>query len=130
MGKVVPRWADIAAMARRAEEVGFDSLWLVDHLLSRRGAPIWRGGPPTPIDGEQRGCWECGSLLAALAVAVPRVEIGTLVLCTGYRNPALLARLAETVDEISGGRLILGIGAGDAAWEHEAFGFPTERRVG
>ncbi len=130
MDKIVPRWTDILTMARRAEEVGFDSLWLVDHLLAPKGAPIWRGGPPTPVEGEQRGCWECGSLLAALAAAVPRVELGTLVLCNGYRHPPLVAKIADAVEEISGGRLILGLGAGDAAWEHHAFGYPYDRRVG
>ncbi|MFN8475731.1 MAG: LLM class flavin-dependent oxidoreductase [Anaerolineae bacterium] len=125
-----PHWSDILAIARRAEQVGFDSLWLVDHLLSPRGAPIWRGGAPTPMDAEQRGCWECWTTLSALAAAVPRVELGTLVLSAGYRNPALLARMAETLDEVSGGRVILGIGAGDAEWEHRAFGFAFDHRVG
>ncbi len=124
-----PHWPDILRMAQLAEQVGFDSLWLVDHLLARRGASQWRGGPPTPIDGEQRGCWECASLLAALAATVPRVELGTLVMCAGYRNPALLAKIAHTVDDISQGRLILGLGAGDAEFEHGAFGFPYDHRV-
>lgn len=129
MGGITPHWHDIEHMARRAEEVGFDSIWLVDHLLSPPGASIWRGGPPPPPDSEQRGCWECLSVLAALAATIPRVELGTLVLCTGYRNPALLARMAETIDDISGGRVILGLGAGDAEWEHFAFGFPYDHRV-
>lgn len=128
MGGGTPRWEAIMAMAQRAAAVGFDSLWLVDHLLSPPGAPLWRGGPPTAPD-EQRGTWECWSLLSALAVAVPQVELGTLVLNTTIRNPALLAKMAETVDEISGGRVILGIGAGDAEYEHHAFGYPFDRRV-
>jgi alkanesulfonate monooxygenase SsuD/methylene tetrahydromethanopterin reductase-like flavin-dependent oxidoreductase (luciferase family) len=129
MDGVTPRWADTLAFAQRAEQAGFDSLWLVDHLLSPRGAPVWRGGPPTSPDAEQRGCWECGSYLAALAVSVPRVELGTVVMCAGYRNPALIAKIAETVDEISGGRVILGVGAGDAEFEHRAFGYPYDHRV-
>lgn len=118
------------SMSQLAQQVGFDSLWLVDHFLAPRGAPIWRGGPPTSPDSEQRGFWECGSLLAALAASVPRVELGTLVMCTNYRSPGLLANMVDTIDEISGGRVILGLGAGDAAFEHTAFGFPYDQRVG
>lgn len=130
MGGQTPRWSDMLGMSQLAEHVGFDSLWLVDHFLSPRGAPVWRGGPPTPVDGEQRGFWECGSLLAALAASVPRVELGTLVMCTNYRNPGLLSNMVNTIDEISDGRVILGLGAGDASFEHKAFGFPYEQRVG
>ena len=124
-----PHWPDILQMAHLAEQVGFDSVWLVDHLLAPRGASQWRGGPPTPVDGEQRGCWECGALLAALAASVPRLELGTLVMCTGYRSPGMIAKIAHTVDDISGGRLILGLGAGDAEFEHHAFGYPYDHRV-
>ncbi len=66
------------------------------------------------------------SLLSALAMAIPHVELGTLVTCTGFRNPALLAKIAETVDTISGGRLILGLGSGDVAFEHHEYGFPFD----
>jgi alkanesulfonate monooxygenase SsuD/methylene tetrahydromethanopterin reductase-like flavin-dependent oxidoreductase (luciferase family) len=68
-------------------------------------------------------------MLSALATAVPRVELGTLVACTGFRNPALLAKMAETLDAISGGRLILGLGSGDVAHEFHAFGFPFDHAV-
>ncbi len=68
-------------------------------------------------------------MLAALATAVPNVELGTLVMCTGFRNPALLAKMAETLDAISGGRLILGLGSGDVAFEHHAFGYPFDHAV-
>jgi alkanesulfonate monooxygenase SsuD/methylene tetrahydromethanopterin reductase-like flavin-dependent oxidoreductase (luciferase family) len=74
------------------------------------------------------GPWECWSLLAALAASTRRMEIGTLVTCAGFRNPGLLAKMAETVDEISGGRLILGLGAGWHEPEYRAFGYPFERR--
>lgn len=112
-----PRWSDLLTMARVAEETGFDSVWVVDHLLVR--AP---GQPP-------EGVWECWSLVSALAAATSRIEIGTLVVCANWRNPALLAKMAETVDEISGGRLILGIGAGNTEDEFQAFGFPWNHRV-
>ncbi len=117
MQGATPRWADIVGIARRAEEVGFDSLWIADHLLFR-------------FEGiEPRGGWECLSLLAALAASTRRVELGTLVVCTGFRNPALLAKMADAVEEISGGRLILGLGAGYHEPEYKAFGYPYDHRV-
>jgi alkanesulfonate monooxygenase SsuD/methylene tetrahydromethanopterin reductase-like flavin-dependent oxidoreductase (luciferase family) len=119
MAGATPRWTDVLAMARRAEAVGFDSIWVADHFLFR---PLSEGASPW-------GGWECWSLLAALAAATRRVELGTLVLCTGFRNPALLAKMADTVDEISAGRLILGLGAGWNELEHRAFGYPFDHRV-
>jgi probable F420-dependent oxidoreductase len=110
------RWSDLAAMARAAEAVGFDSVWVTDHFLHRS-------------ETETRGPWECWSLLSALAAITERVEVGTLVLCTGFRNPAMLAKMADTVEEISGGRLILGIGAGWNEPEYRAFGYPFDHRV-
>jgi probable F420-dependent oxidoreductase len=110
-----PRYTDIRSMARRAEAANFDSIWLYDHLLYR-----WPEQPTL-------GIWECWSILSALAEATERVEIGTLVLCNSFRNPALVAKMAETVDEISSGRLILGIGAGWNKPEYDAFGFPFDR---
>lgn len=119
MGSETARWSDLVAMARRAETLGFDSLWLVDHFWYRF---------PLDDDAEpQRGVWECWSLLAALAAATSRVELGTLVTCTAFRNPALLAKMADTVDEISGGRLILGLGAGYYTQEFRAYGYPFDR---
>jgi alkanesulfonate monooxygenase SsuD/methylene tetrahydromethanopterin reductase-like flavin-dependent oxidoreductase (luciferase family) len=109
-------WRDLAAMCRLAEAVGFDSLWVPDHLLYR-------------FDGQEpSGPWECWSILSAVAAVTSRVEIGPLVLCANFRNPALIAKMADTVDEISGGRLILGLGAGWHEPEYRAFGFPYEAR--
>src|SRR3712207_5448869 len=114
-----PRWADILAMAQRAEALGFDSLWKPDHLLYQLAGE----------DGELIGPWECWSVLSALAAVTRRVELGSIVSCVSFRNPALLAKMAETVDEISGGRLILGLGAGWNEVEYRAFGYPFDHRV-
>jgi probable F420-dependent oxidoreductase len=111
------RWTDLAAIARRAEEAGFDSLWIQDHLLFR-------------FEGrEAEAPWESFSLLAALAAVTERVELGTLVTCTSFRNPALTAKIADTIDEISGGRVILGLGAGWHEPEYIAYGYPFDHRV-
>jgi alkanesulfonate monooxygenase SsuD/methylene tetrahydromethanopterin reductase-like flavin-dependent oxidoreductase (luciferase family) len=112
-----PRWADVLERARLAEQAGFDSIWVSDHLLMQP-------------EGEERvGGWEGWSQIAALAAIVPRVEIGALVMCALWRNPALLAKMADTVDEISGGRLILGLGAGWHEPEFRAFGYPFDHRL-
>jgi probable F420-dependent oxidoreductase len=110
-------YGQMRAMAQAAYAGGLDSIWLYDHLLYRFGSE------PT------RGIWECWTLLSALAEATDRVELGTLVLCNPFRNPALLAKMAHTLDEISNGRLILGLGAGWHKPEFDAFGFSFERRV-
>jgi probable F420-dependent oxidoreductase len=111
------RWTDLLAIARQAEESGFDSVWVQDHLLFRFPGQ------------EAEGPWESFSLLAALAAATTRVELGTLVTCTSFRNPALTAKIVDTIDEISGGRLILGLGAGWHEPEYRAFGYPFDYRV-
>lgn len=111
------RWPEMAAMARAAEAVGFDSLWVGDHLLYRDPAE------------KPAGPWEAWTLLAALAASTSRIALGPLVACTAFHSPAMLAKKAATVDEISGGRLILGLGAGWNEVEFRAFGFPYERRV-
>lgn len=110
------RWPDLLALTKTAEAVGFDSVWVTDHFIHRD-------------ETETRGPWECWSLLSAIAAVTERVEIGPLVLCAGFRNPALLAKMADTVEEISGGRLILGIGAGWNEPEYRAFGYPFDNRV-
>jgi probable F420-dependent oxidoreductase len=111
------RWPELRDMARAAEQVGFDSLWVGDHLLFRDP-----GQPP-------RGPWEAWSVLAALAAITERVHLGPLVASASFHNPAMLAKKAATIDEISGGRLILGLGAGWNEPEYRAFGFPFDHRV-
>jgi probable F420-dependent oxidoreductase len=111
------RYESIRAMARQAEADGFDSIWLADHLLYRDA------GQPT------HGIWESWTMLSALAEATQRVELGSLVLCNSFRHPAVLAKMAVTADEVSQGRLILGIGAGWNEPEYQAFGLPFDHRV-
>lgn len=112
-----PRYRDIRDMAKRAEAAGFDSLWLYDHLLYR-------------VDGRATtGIWECWTILCALAEATEHVELGTLVACNSFRNPALLAKMAVTLDEVSDGRFILGLGAGWNKAEYDAFGIPFDHLV-
>lgn len=125
-------WDATLAMARRAADVGFDSLWFPDHLSLKRDQLWITAGRPAPPGIKLEppvGAWETWSMLSALAMAIPNVELGTLVTCTGFRNPALLAKMAETLDTISGGRLILGLGSGDVAHEFHAFGFPFDHAV-
>lgn len=117
MGAGTERWSDVLRMATLAEDAGFDSVWVADHFIFRFP------------DGDEMGRWECWSLLAALAASTKRVELGPLVDCMSFRNPALLAKIAETVDEISGGRLNLLVGAGWHEPEYDAFGFPYDHRV-
>jgi alkanesulfonate monooxygenase SsuD/methylene tetrahydromethanopterin reductase-like flavin-dependent oxidoreductase (luciferase family) len=112
----VASWRQHREMALLAEEIGFDSLWLGDHLLYRDG------------DEPARGPWECLSMLSALAAVTTRIELGPLVLASSFRNPAITAKMAETIDEISDGRFILGIGAGWNRTEYDAFGIPFDRR--
>ena len=112
------RWSDTRNMAQIGEAIGVDSLWVTDHLIHRS------------LGVEPRGAWECLSQLAALAAITKRAELGTLVICMAFRNPALLAKMTDTIEEISGGRLILGIGAGWNEAEFQAFGYPFDHRVG
>lgn len=112
-----PSYPEIRSLALAAEDAGFDSLWVFDHLLFR--------GP----DGPAEGIWESWTVLSALAEATRRVELGTFVLCTAFRNPAVLAKMAVTLDAVSGGRLILGLGSGWHRPEFDAFGIPFDHRV-
>ncbi len=110
-------WDEYVAMARAAEAAGFDSVWMGDHLLYRGD-----GGP-------ERGPWEAWTLLAALAAATDRVALGPLVACVAFHPPALLAKMAATIDEVSGGRFTLALGAGWNEAEFRAFGLPFDHRV-
>lgn len=112
----VVTWPEVRAMAMTAEEVGFDSLWVGDHLL-------YKG------DGESKGPWEAWSMLAAIAAVTNRIRIGPLVAATAFHSPAMLAKKAVAVDEISNGRLILGLGAGWNQVEFDAYGFPFDHRA-
>jgi alkanesulfonate monooxygenase SsuD/methylene tetrahydromethanopterin reductase-like flavin-dependent oxidoreductase (luciferase family) len=114
--RVAP-WRDLARMATTAEALGYDSIWVGDHLIFR--------------DGEQppRGPWEAWTVMTALAAITERVEIGPLVASTSFHNPAMIAKKAATLDEVSGGRLILGLGAGWNESEYAAFGYPYDHRV-
>jgi len=111
------RWPELLDMIRAIEDLGYDSVWVGEHLLYR-----W-------TDREPRGPWEAWSMLAAIAASTSRIEFGPLVACTNFHNPAVLAKQAATIDEISGGRLILGLGAGWNETEFRAFGFPFDHRV-
>lgn len=113
--RTIPGYAEIRAYARQAEELGLDSVWLFDHLLMY-----------SYPEQTTAGIWECWTILAALVEATERVELGTLVLCSPFRNPALVAKMAATLEEVSGGRLILGLGAGWHQPEFDAFGYPFD----
>ncbi|HET7830324.1 MAG TPA: LLM class flavin-dependent oxidoreductase [Candidatus Limnocylindrales bacterium] len=118
MDGATPRWADIREMAVEAEAMGFDTMWVSDHV----------GFGDPDVDGGWSGAWESWTLLTALAGATTRARLGTYVTAMPYRNPALLAKMAETLDEVSGGRVVLGLGAGWNEPEFSAYGFPWERR--
>lgn len=112
-----PDWPEIREVAVAIESAGFDSIWVYDHLLFR-------------FDGETTGVHEAWTVLTAAAAVTTTPELGILVMATEYRNPALLAKMAATLDHISGGRLILGVGCGWHDPEYVAFGYPTDHKVG
>ena len=112
-----PTWPDVRAVAQAAEDSGLDSAWIADHLLAQ-----------TP-DGTVHGMQDAWTLLTAVATVTSRLELGPLVLCSSFRDPSVIAKMAVTFDEVSGGRLVLGLGAGWHDPEYEAFGFPTDHRV-
>jgi alkanesulfonate monooxygenase SsuD/methylene tetrahydromethanopterin reductase-like flavin-dependent oxidoreductase (luciferase family) len=111
------RWPELVAIARAAEASGFDSVWLGDHMLYR--------GDGRP----ERGPWDVWTTLAALAASTERVKLGPLVASTAFHPPGLVARMAAAIDEISGGRFVLGVGTGWNETEFRAFGIPFDRRV-
>ena len=113
----VVRRDELAALARAAEECGFDSLWVGDHLLYRGNGR------------RERGPWDCWTTLAWLAGITERVELGPLVACTAFHPPGILARAAATVDELSAGRLVVALGAGWNQAEFGAFGLPFGHHV-
>jgi alkanesulfonate monooxygenase SsuD/methylene tetrahydromethanopterin reductase-like flavin-dependent oxidoreductase (luciferase family) len=115
-GPGVPSWSEMHGFATKAEALGFDSVWVPDHLL-----------PHLDAVGGLAAIHEAWSLVSALAASTSRVEIGTLVMATPFRNPALLAKMAVTADEVSGGRLILGLGTGYFEPEFAAFGYPSAK---
>ncbi|MFK4083669.1 LLM class flavin-dependent oxidoreductase [Kribbella sp. NPDC020789] len=114
----MPRWTDVRDVAQATEASGLDSVWLADHFHYQ--AP----------DGVVHGMHESWTLLSAVAAVTERVELGNMVLCSTFREPGLTAKMAATLDEVSGGRLILGVGAGWHDPEYEAFGLPTDHRFG
>jgi probable F420-dependent oxidoreductase len=109
-------FADLRDLAIAAEDGGLDSVWGADHLIFREG-------------GETTGIHECWTVLTAIAAMTSRVQIGPLVLALPFRNPALTAKMAAELDEVSGGRLILGLGCGWHRPEFDAFGYPFDHRV-
>ena len=113
----VVRWSELRRMVLAAEAVGFDSVWVCDHLLIQNPGC------------EPIGPWELWSTLSAIAAVTETIELGSLVAATSFHAPPMLAKKASTVDEISDGRLILGLGAGWNQIEYRAFGYPYDHRV-
>lgn len=112
-----PRFADLVAVCHAAKDAGCEIVWFADHF--------------TFFDEERgyRGAWDCFTMMAGVAAVVPDIQLGVLVACTGYRNPGVIAKITEALDEISGGRIILGLGAGWHEPEYVEFGMPFDYRV-
>jgi alkanesulfonate monooxygenase SsuD/methylene tetrahydromethanopterin reductase-like flavin-dependent oxidoreductase (luciferase family) len=119
-GPVSVRMRDMVEMAQTVEAVGLDAVWLADHFLFR---------PPVAPEGDEYGLWEAWTAAAALAQATSKIQIGLLVTCLGWRNPGIVARMTETIEDISNGRFILGVGAGWHEPEYDAYGFPFDHRA-
>src|SRR5690349_1976003 len=113
----LPEWAEMRTFAQHAESIGVRSLWVFDHFYD-----LTDRSPTGPIH-------EAWTLQSALAGATSTVELGQLVMCSSFRHPALLAKMAVTADHISGSRLTLGVGAGWYDREYEDLGLPTDRRA-
>jgi alkanesulfonate monooxygenase SsuD/methylene tetrahydromethanopterin reductase-like flavin-dependent oxidoreductase (luciferase family) len=109
------RWPELRAMALRAEALGFDTVWTPDELL-------WRATDPIPL-----GHWEGVAMAAAVAAVTSRIKVGTWVMSALHRNAGITAKAAETLDEISGGRFVFGLGSGHAGPQAHAFGLPEDK---
>ena len=107
-----------------AEAVGFDTIWVADHLIFRNAGSV------VMEPGVSRGPYEAWTLLSAIAAVTSTVTLGPFVACNSFREPALLAKMADTLDEVSEGRLLLGLGAGWHEPEYTAFGFPFDHLAG
>ena len=112
-----PRFRDMLEMTQVAEALGYDAVWIPDHFIVKQ--------EPTPL----RGVWEGWTTLAGIAAATSRITLGVFVTCLGWRNPGIVAKMAENLDEISGGRFVLGLGAGWHEPEYTMFGMPFDHRV-
>ena len=114
--RATPRWPHVREIAERAEVAGFDTVWIPDELL-------WLSEGEAP-----QGLWDGVSMAGAIAASTSRIKVGTWVLSALHRNPGIIAKTAETLDEISGGRFVFGLGAGHA-WpgQAHAFGLPEDR---
>ena len=113
-----PRWTEIRDLAIRAEQSGFDTVWVADELL-------WRSA-----EGSSQGFWECVAMTGAVAAATSGVKVGTWILSALHRNPGITAKAVETLDEISDGRFVFGLGAGHAGSQARAFGLPEDHVIG
>jgi alkanesulfonate monooxygenase SsuD/methylene tetrahydromethanopterin reductase-like flavin-dependent oxidoreductase (luciferase family) len=112
------RWTEIRDLAIGAEAIGFDTVWTADELL-------WRSEGREP-----QGWWDCVAMTGAVAAATSKIKVGTWILSALHHNPGILAKAVETLDEISGGRFVFGLGAGHAGRQGHAFGLPEDRTVG
>jgi alkanesulfonate monooxygenase SsuD/methylene tetrahydromethanopterin reductase-like flavin-dependent oxidoreductase (luciferase family) len=119
-GPTPPAFKNMLEMTRTAEDAGLDTVWLMDHFFFR---------PPVADEGTEYGAWEAFTSAAALLQATTKINLGLLVSCLGWRNPGLVAKMTETIDGISGGRFILGVGAGWHKPEYDGFGLPFDHRV-
>jgi alkanesulfonate monooxygenase SsuD/methylene tetrahydromethanopterin reductase-like flavin-dependent oxidoreductase (luciferase family) len=113
-----PRWAEIRELALRAEAMDFDTVWIPDELLWHRA------------NGSVHGWWESVAMLGAVAAATSRLKVGSWILSALHRNPAITAKAVETLDEISGGRFVFGLGSGHAGKQGHAFGLPEDHVIG
>jgi len=122
-GRVVG-WSEIREMSVMAEAVGFDTIWVADHLIFRNAGAV------VMEPGISRGPYEAWTLLSAIAAVTSTVTLGPFVACNSFREPALLAKMADTLEEVSGGRLLLGLGAGWHEPEYTAFSYPFDHLAG